>query len=295
MGFFNLCILEKDGGGLYMRPGVSVFFYLYFSIHPQARKKASPNTSRISSNLFYQNHKPIIMSDQQQQQQQQNPPPHQQPEEQKQSNPPPDQGKITEDTPPSEIAKKLTVLIDHANERIAPLLSTMKQHFDQAEADQKNDTLDEDKLVAAVKPLLEEATCILRETHGAIKALDPDGSISNNATRKSQDHEASKEEQHLAEALGKLTGDVTKAIEEAKKKLAGMPKAKKNLGPLLDMLSDPLFQIVSGVGLLLNGVLSLLGNILDGLGLGGIVRNILTGLGLEKVLKGLGLTGLFKS
>ena len=34
---------------------------------------------------------------------------------------------------------------------------------------------------------------------------------------------------------------------------------------------------------------------LDGLGLGGIVRNILAGLGLEKVLKGMGLTGLFPS
>lgn len=114
-----------------------------------------------------------------------------------------------------------------------------------------------------VRPLIEQATSILKETHGAIKALDPDGTIAHNATRKASDHEASKEEQHLAESLGLLTGDVTKAVENAKDKISNMPTAKKDLGPLLDMLCDPLFQIVSGVGLLLNGVLSLLGNIVS--------------------------------
>ena len=114
-----------------------------------------------------------------------------------------------------------------------------------------------------VRPLIEQATNILRETQGAIKALDSDGTIANNATRKAADHEATKQEQHLAEALGLLTGDVTRAVEEAKNKVKDMPNAKKDLGPLLDMLCDPVFQIVSGVGLLLNGVLSLLGNIVS--------------------------------
>jgi len=44
-----------------------------------------------------------------------------------------------------------------------------------------------------------------------------------------------------------------------------MPHAQKNLGPLLDLLGDPLFQIISAVGLLLNGVLSLLGNLVRNL------------------------------
>ncbi|KAF8248784.1 hypothetical protein K440DRAFT_649729 [Wilcoxina mikolae CBS 423.85] len=191
------------------------------------------------------------------------------------------------------VAKKLSSIIDNANERIKPLLEMMKQALDKAQNDKENDQLDEEALVKQVRPLIEQATNILKETQGAIKALDPDGTIANNAQRKAGDHEASKEEQHLAEALGLLTGDVTKAVENAKDKISNMPKAKKDLGPLLNMLCDPLFQIVSGVGLLLNGVLSLLGNILDGLGLGGLVRNLLSGLGLEKVLKGLGLTGLF--
>jgi len=193
-----------------------------------------------------------------------------------------------------EIAKKLSAIVDSANERIKPLLDTMNEHFVRAEADKANDNLDEQALVNSVRPLLEQSTNILRETNGAIKALDPSGTISNNASRKASDHDAGKEEQHLAESLATLTGDVTKTVEGARSKIQNMPKAKKDLGPLLDMIQEPLFQIVSGVGLLLNGVLQLLGNLLDGLGLGGIVRNILSGLGLEKVLKGLGLDGLFK-
>jgi len=194
----------------------------------------------------------------------------------------------------AQIAKKLSAVIDRALERISPLLDMMNECMEKAEYDREHDQLDEEALVKQVKPLIEQATNILQETHGAIKALDPDGTIAQNASRKSQDHEASKEEQHLAESLAKLTGDVTKTIENTRKKIANMPKAKSKLGPLLDILQDPLFQIVSGVGLLLNGVLSLLGNLLDGLGLGGIVRNVLSGLGLEKLLKGIGLPGLFK-
>jgi len=80
-----------------------------------------------------------------------------------------------------------------------------------------------------------------------------------------------------------------KTIEEAKNKIADMPKAKRDLGPLLDALGQPLFQIIGGVGLLLSGVLNLLGNLLDGIGLGGLIRGIVGATGLDKVFKGLGL------
>jgi len=201
--------------------------------------------------------------------------------------------KLTGNETNEQIAKKLSAIIDNAIERVEPLLALMKDALERAQYDEDNDSLNEEELVKRMRPLIEEATIILRETHGAIKALDPDGTIANNATRKTAYKEATKEEEHLAESLAKLTGDVTKAIENAKDKIKNMPHAKKDLGPLLDLLSDPLFQIVSGVGMLLNGVLTLLANILDGLGLGGIFRNLLSGLGLEKILKGLGLTGLF--
>jgi hypothetical protein len=68
-----------------------------------------------------------------------------------------------------------------------------------------------------------------------------------------------------------------------------MPRAKKKLNPLWRLLSQPLGQIIAGVGLLLSGVLGIVGNLLNGLGLGGLVSGLLGSLGIDKVLEGLGL------
>ena len=68
-----------------------------------------------------------------------------------------------------------------------------------------------------------------------------------------------------------------------------MPHAKKKLNPLWALLSEPLFQIIAAVGLLLSGVLGLVGKLLNGLGLGGLVNGLLGGLGIDKLLGGLGL------
>ena len=72
-----------------------------------------------------------------------------------------------------------------------------------------------------------------------------------------------------------------------------MPHAKKKLNPLWSLLTEPLFQIIAAVGLLLTGVLNLVGKLLNGLGLGGLVNGLLGGLGINKLLSGLGLGGLF--
>lgn len=68
-----------------------------------------------------------------------------------------------------------------------------------------------------------------------------------------------------------------------------MPHAKKKLNPLWALLTEPLFQIIAAVGLLLSGVLGLVGRLLNGLGLGGLVNGLLGGLGINKLLSGLGL------
>jgi hypothetical protein len=68
-----------------------------------------------------------------------------------------------------------------------------------------------------------------------------------------------------------------------------MPHAKKKLNPLWALLTEPLFQIIAAVGLLLSGVLGLVGRLLNGLGLGGLVNGLLGGLGIDKLLGGLGL------
>jgi len=71
-----------------------------------------------------------------------------------------------------------------------------------------------------------------------------------------------------------------------------MPHAKKKLNPLWALLTEPLFQIIAAVGLLLTGVLNLVGKLLNGLGLGGLVNGLLGGLGIDKLLGGLGLGSL---
>jgi hypothetical protein len=74
---------------------------------------------------------------------------------------------------------------------------------DEAERKPKEE-LDEEKLVATVKPLIEEGGKLLQEANGAIRALDPDGKVSNRAKQRSANHEATPEEYHLAELLKKV-------------------------------------------------------------------------------------------
>ncbi|KAJ7811554.1 hypothetical protein B0H14DRAFT_3479669 [Mycena olivaceomarginata] len=66
-------------------------------------------------------------------------------------------------------------------------------------------------------------------------------------------------------------------------------EAKKDLGPLLDALGQPLTQIVGGVGLLLAGVLNLVNKLLSALGLDGLLKGLLSAIGLDKIYKGLGV------
>ena len=172
--------------------------------------------------------------------------------------------------------------------------------------------MDEQKLVDTVKPLIEQGSAILQETNGAIRGLDPDGRIQSNAKGKTSGRDATPEEHQLAEVLKELAGSVTQTIEQAKKKIAGMPHAKKELNPLWGLLAgkfefscclalrsdtilEPLGQILAAVGLLLSGVLGLVGKLLSVLGLGGLLDNLLGGLGIKGILKGLGLGTLTDS
>ncbi|THU94107.1 hypothetical protein K435DRAFT_598104, partial [Dendrothele bispora CBS 962.96] len=120
----------------------------------------------------------------------------------------------------------------------------------------KEEDRNEQELVDAVKPLLIQAEKILNETQGMVKGADPENKISNKAKRHVQAHKATPEEQRLAEALKVMVEEVGGTIEWARNKLDSFPKAKRDLGPLLDALGQPLTQIVAGVGMLLAGVLN---------------------------------------
>ncbi|KAF4119577.1 Protein of unknown function (DUF3659) [Geosmithia morbida] len=187
-----------------------------------------------------------------------------------------------------ELAGKLAGSIEQSLDKLRPILKLITDKIDRAERTPKEE-LDEEQLVREVKPLIEEGAKVLTETNGMIRGMDPDGRIQRNAKHKTSTKEATPEEHHLAEMLKELTTSVTETIDNAKRKIEGMPHAKKELNPLWGLLTEPLFQIIAAVGLLLNGVLGLVGRLLSGLGLGGLVENILGGLGIDKILASFGL------
>ncbi|KAI1092048.1 hypothetical protein F5B19DRAFT_238340 [Rostrohypoxylon terebratum] len=187
-----------------------------------------------------------------------------------------------------KIAGQISFCIEQSLDKIKPICKMIVDRIDSEER-KPEDERDEEELVKQVRPLIEEGGKILTEANGVIRGLDPDGRISANAKHKTAAREATPEEYRLADLLKELTGTVTETIENAKRKLENLPRAKKGINPLWGLLSEPLFQIIAAVGLLLSGVLGLVGKLLNGLGLGGLVNNLLGGLGLTKVLDGLGL------
>jgi len=213
------------------------------------------------------------------------------PEEEVEEGPTDDEVKKEEER---EIAKKIANIIDQTIEKMEPICKNITEAVEKAERTPK-DELDEEALVNQVKPLIEDGSKILGECNGAIRGLDPDGHIAANAKAHAASGEASPEEHRVANGLKELTTNVVKTIDNAKKRIADMPHAKKKLNPLWALLTEPLFQIIAAVGLLLSGVLGLVGKLLNGLGLGGLVNGLLGGLGVDKLLGGLGLGSITES
>lgn len=186
-------------------------------------------------------------------------------------------------------ANQMGQIIDASLGKMVPICDMINDNLQKAERDQRDKKLDEKKLVETLRPLIEKGGNLLQETYGALRALDPDGKIAETAKARANSHDGTSEEYYLASKLSKLTDKVQTTIDNAKKKIENMPQAKKDLGPLLSLMQEPLFQIISAVGLLLSGVVGLLRNLLGGLGLGGILDKVLGTIGLDKVLEGLGI------
>ncbi|KAK5011890.1 hypothetical protein LTR16_005012 [Cryomyces antarcticus] len=191
----------------------------------------------------------------------------------------------------AELADRMATICQQTLERIQPVCKQITEYMDKADRTPREE-LDEEELVQNVKPLIEEGGRILQECNGALRGCDPDGHIAAQAKGRAETRDATPEEYRLADLLKEITTTVVTTIDNAKKKLNDMPHAKKKLNPLWGLLTQPLVQILAAVGLLLAGVLGLVGQILSALGLGGIVNGILGGLGINKLLAGLGLGGV---
>jgi isopentenyl phosphate kinase len=164
----------------------------------------------------------------------------------------------TEEEEYRKIANQMSQAIQQSLDKIKPILKEITDSIDDEESKSQKER-DEQKLVDHVKPLIEQASSILQETNGAIRGLDPSGRIAKKAQGRTFERKASPEEHHLADLLAQLSGEVTTTIDKAKKKIRNMPHAKRELSPLWNILESPLLQILSGVGLLLTGVLGLVG------------------------------------
>jgi len=188
-----------------------------------------------------------------------------------------------------KMESRLCEIVEGALKGIKPWLSMMVERCDEAETKQrKSQDFNEKDFVEGMKPIIKKASEILEKALDEINTLDPDKKCQRRAQRNAEDNKASPKQRKIADGLQELTTTVQKAIDECKKKVANMPTAKSELDNMFGMLSQPLFQILSAVGLLVYGVLNLLGQILDAVGLGGALRGVLEGLGLNKLLNALG-------
>ncbi|KAL5359456.1 hypothetical protein BJX96DRAFT_58355 [Aspergillus floccosus] len=187
-----------------------------------------------------------------------------------------------------DIAKKMSTILRQTLDSVSTDCRKIAQNIEKANRTPKQD-LDEEQLVKDVKPLIEEASGYLQECKGALRSLDPDGQIASTAKSHSSSREATPEEYELADLLKELTETVVTTIDNGRKMLEDMPHAKRQINPLWALLSEPLFQIIAAVGLLLSGVLGLVGQLLNQLGLGGLLNSLLGGLGIDKLLEGFGL------
>jgi len=196
--------------------------------------------------------------------------------------------KALEEEERAKVMKRMANIVDKGLDKVKPLLDMIDQTIDEAEKKKENGELDEDAFVSKMKPLIENAHAVMQSTLDQIKALDPDHKFERLAKRRVEDAEGSPDEQMVIEGCKELSTRVQSTIDKGRKAIEGMPKAKSELGPLFSMLSEPLLQILGAVGLLVAGVLNLLANILNALGLGGALTQVLQGLRIDKLLNAMG-------
>lgn len=196
--------------------------------------------------------------------------------------------KLADEEERNKVMKRMAHIVDKGLDKVKPLLEMIDNAIDEAEKQKENGELDEDAFVSKMKPLIENAHAVMTSTFDQIKALDPDNKFEKLAKRRVEDAQASADEKQVIDGCQELSTRVKATIDKGRKAIEGMPKAKKELGPLFSLLSEPLLQILGAVGLLVAGVLNLLANILNALGLGGALTQVLQGLRITNLLESMG-------
>ncbi|KAL4930471.1 DUF3659 domain-containing protein [Aspergillus undulatus] len=194
-----------------------------------------------------------------------------------------------------EHAEETCVIVRQIRGTIGPLCRRIVLRIKEAKQAPK-DQIDEKQLVQEVNPLIEEAGNVLQDCKGALSALGPDNNMAATIMAGTP-QTALPAEYELAELLKELAQMVIDTITNGRQLLSEMPHARKSINLQWSLLSEPLFQIIGTVGLLLNGISGLFTRLIDRLWLGKTLRALLAGrgidqqllrrLGLERILRGL--------
>ncbi|KAI9371055.1 hypothetical protein BJX61DRAFT_544026 [Aspergillus egyptiacus] len=188
---------------------------------------------------------------------------------------------MTKEEKDARLEQEMCSILKLTQDAVAPLCEQITEYIDKADNTPKAN-LDEEALVQQIKPLIEKAGTTLQECKTALRSLDPNGHIAATAEALSSMAEDADVKNEVASLLKELTQTVAGTIDTGRRLIEEMPLVKRKINPLWPLLSEPLIQIIAAVGLLVSGVIDLLSKLLDGLGLGGIFRSLLGGLGVDK-------------
>ncbi|KAL4950597.1 hypothetical protein BDW69DRAFT_187227 [Aspergillus filifer] len=194
-----------------------------------------------------------------------------------------------------ELAEQMCVIVRQIKNNVESLCSRITLRLDEADRTPK-DQLDERQVVQDVKPLIEEAGKALQDCKGALSAIGPNNHMAETMVT-GIPQMASDAEHELAELLQELAEVVMDTITNGRHLVVNMSRIRKGINPQWPLMSEPLFQILSTVGLLLNGLYGLFTRMVDAVWLGkalrgflaayGIDQRILYRLGVERILRGL--------
>lgn len=157
------------------------------------------------------------------------------------------------------LINELSDIVETGWSRIKPLCDMIDDAINTASQipDEEMDEQKQKALSDKVIPLCEQAQAILYETQGQVEGFDRHAQILKLAKQHVESNEASAEENRLAEKLtevclvykaarfpnvtrSQLTETVARTIENAKSKLANMQYAKRDILPILGLLSSGL-------------------------------------------------------
>ncbi|KAL4882989.1 hypothetical protein BJY04DRAFT_226791 [Aspergillus karnatakaensis] len=187
----------------------------------------------------------------------------------------------------TQVAERMCEVVQRIQDSVGLLSVQITKHIENA-AKAPKEGIDEDQVVDDLTPLIQEAGNVLEECNSALQAIDPDGDLAALISTRGASPRLALGYQ-LADLVRQLLQTVFDLMQKPKHLLAVIPHARGRVSRLWATLFDLVFRIVTAVGLLVFKVVGLYSRALDFFRLGGPLRSILIGLGVDKLLEHSGL------